>query len=218
MFDPTQQSLDPTAPATQTGTTGDFALMQQPLVLPQTAEEAMDTCIDPEAELGDETREADCVEGHLEMYRYYRDCPERQMHDQLKIRGYHAYVAESPLEANRTVIRKEIYKEVHTLIPQRAKGLIWGDELFKYSARLEGFEEQAKGATKIVHDQINRYGGRQALQGWNFNTCVFGTANVMTGWNEFKKTRMKLDSMHSDQGEEWQPFEVLAHRRSLHVA
>lgn len=90
---------------------------------------------------------------------------------------------------------REIWRQCETLIPQLCKVLLDGEQLFTLNARQAGFDEQAEGATAIIHDQLHRYGSVLQLYEAVGNCVYYGKGYVYARWARYQQTRHKLTPM-----------------------
>ncbi len=112
---------------------------------------------------------------------------------------YRAYRGLRPANSGpyKTIyVIREIFRQMETLKPQISKQFFGGEQLFRYEPRHPGQEDQAMGATSIVHQQIKRKMLDAQLQMWLDTATLYGTSYLTYGWRKFKHTHRKISLMH----------------------
>lgn len=163
--------------------------------------EADPVCIDPEI-FGDrdpETAIEETVRRCINTFHTYRDCSERQEIEAWWNAAHDAYFGYKVKGTRDNYVIREIYRQCRVAMAQLAKVIFGGDELFNLVARQEGFDEDAEGATAVLHDQIERYGSDvQLREACIDNTIIYGTGYIGPCFREYKQTRHKMESMFGD--------------------
>lgn len=169
-------------------------------VFPDAAPEAPEEppIIIPEvADNHDETR--DRLMNIYTRYKNHRSRLEKQEHWR---KDYFAYLGVKVHEQQYRM--REVFRQIETLIPQICKVVLDAEEKFVFTARQEGFDEDANGTTAIVHDQLQRFGSIEQLYMWIEHDIKFGTSYIMPRWCKFKQTRYKFTPMHAEgEKDEW---------------
>lgn len=168
-------------------------------------------CFHPDADLYDDDRKTEVVKRIYSTFEQYRDCDERQEME-WKWRMVHDHYF--GLRQTNSIFEyqiREVYRQVQTTIAQVSEVLLGGDEIFNFKARQPGFDDDAEGATAIVMDMLERFGGLQEIEACLQNSIIYGMGYTLEGWRSFRKTQYKAQSMHGDG------FETMWERKTNEV-
>ncbi len=149
---------------------------------------------------GDQSRMDKCVDRVVTRFKRYRDCAERKEFERKSWASYKAYHGWKAHPEH--YVRRMIFRQIETLIPQLTDVLL-AEQLFDFMPRLDGFDDDAAGATAIVHDQIDRYGSRAQLHAFVRGYVMWGTAYNMPHWCKFKHVARKMERMDPPEEKTW---------------
>lgn len=180
-------------------------------------------CIDPSLGLDDPEVEKRTIAHLLKIFIAYRDAPERKQVEDWWQKSFRAWIGWTPhrafgsgvdsyVEAQTpgrvTVVKREVFRQLAVLQTKLAKPLIWPDQPFNYEAANEEGMDKAKGATRVVVDQIKRFKLKKEIKNAGIkDSTLYGTGYVVPGWADFKLTRHRFHNMVSEDSEPWQKRE-----------
>lgn len=162
-----------------------------------------DVCFHPDADCDTLERRNEVAEKMWSQFQLFKTTPQRldaEMRWRTAEKLYHGYKVTN--DRHEVVIR-EAWRQLRTWLVQMSKGLTASDQLFKAEARLEGFEDQAEGATAVIHDQLKRSGSRQQMDLFLKCVGVYGVGYIVPGFRRFKSVRYKMSPMYAPTGAEW---------------
>ncbi len=173
-----------------------------PDVMAEVEPDDADLPIDPE--LGDDDLDRAAARGY-QIFNAYKDFREAEI-EPIWNACYRAKKGLAPLSNGpykKTYVVREIFRQLETLKPQLAKAFFGGENLFKYVAQQQGFEQDGEAATSIVHQQIKR--GRLEMELHDFlgTKVELGTAYMTYGWRKFKHNIRKIRKMHAPNETAW---------------
>lgn len=154
----------------------------------------------------DQSRMDRVIEKVVRTFKKFRDAPERKEFERKSWAAYKAYHGWKAHPDH--YVRRMVFRQIETLIPQITDVLL-AEQLFDLLARVDGFDDDAAGATAILHDQIDRYGSRQQLHTWVRGWIMWGTSYCMPHWCTFKHTPLKIGSpIFTSDEKPWWPRET----------
>lgn len=162
-----------------------------------------DECFAKEADCDSDQRRSGIADLLYHQFDQYRSSPQRQEAERMWRAADRLYYGFKETNSPNEVVIREVWRQEQTMITQLAKGLTAGEVLFTATARLEGFDEEAEGATAIIHDQLKRTGSRDQMD--MFIKCFqhYGNAYMVPGFRKFKWCQYKSQSMHADGEQDW---------------
>lgn len=161
------------------------------------------TCFHPDADVDDQDRRDLVAEEIFQRFNRIATGSQRTEAERSWRAAERMYYGYKETNSTTEVVIREVWRQVRIWCTQIAKGLTAGDVLFKAEARIEGFDEDADGATAVIHDQLKRSGSRQQLDAFIKLLAVYGNAYIVPGYRKFKRNLNKMTSVHADGDATW---------------
>lgn len=157
----------------------------------------------PDAECDSDERRQETAEKMWQQFLVFKNSPQRLDAEQRWRAAEKLYFGYKITNERHEVVIREAWRQLRTWLVQISKGLTAGDVLFKCEPRLDGFEDQAAGATAVIHDQLKRSGSREQMDLFLKCVGIYGVGYIAPGFRRFKSVRYKMTPLYTPTGEDW---------------
>jgi len=100
-------------------------------------------------------------------------------------------------------IMREVFRQIESQKPILHQRILGGHKQFEIKSQIEGGQQKATAAERLMLDQLQRHGIMPELTRWVTSAPMWGNSYMMWGWNEFKQLKYKTTRMHDGETDVW---------------